>query len=76
MFLFQDEFVDKNRKDIPNAIRFTIQKSTSLFEIPDIESNPAHSLRTVASTLKFEVDSLIKNLKKTVSNKLKQNRLS
>lgn len=67
MFLFQADFVEKNRKYIPNALRLIIQKSTALFEISDIETKPARSLKTSASTLKFEVDSLIKNLEKTVS---------
>lgn len=66
MSLFQDDFVDKNRKDSPNALRLLIQKSTSL---SDIESEPVRLLKTLASTLKFEVDSLIKNLKETVSDK-------
>lgn len=66
MSLFQDDFVDKNRKDSPNSLRLLIQKSTSL---SDIESEPVRLLKTLASTLKFEVDSLIKNLKETVSDK-------
>lgn len=65
MFSFQDDFVDKNRRDIPNALRLMIQNSTAL---SDIESEPVRSSKTLASTLKFEVDNLIKNLEKTVSN--------
>lgn len=73
---FQDDFVNKNRKDIPNALRLMIQKSTALFQMSDIESKAARSLKTSASTLKFEVDSLIKNLEKTVSEIFKQIRLT
>lgn len=71
MFLFQDDFVEKNRKDIPNALRLMIQKSTALFETSGIESKPERSFKSIASTLKFEVDGLIKNLEKTVSDKFK-----
>lgn len=68
MLLFQDDFVDKNRKEIPKRLRFLIQKSTGL---SDIDSEPVRSLKTLASTLKFEVDNLIKNPKETVSDKFK-----
>lgn len=71
MFLFQDDFVNKNRRDIPYVLRLMIQKSRALLEISDIESKPVRSLKTVASTLKFGVDGLIENIEKTVSDKLK-----
>lgn len=69
MLLFQDDFVDKNRKNISNALRLMIQKSTAKLEISDTESKPARTLKTLTSTLKFEIDSLIKELQKTVSDK-------
>lgn len=68
MFLFQDDFLEKNRKHIPKNIRLLIQKSTALFdENVILESKQTKSLKTLTSTLKFEVDMLIENLKKTVS---------
>lgn len=73
MLLFQDDFVDKNRKEIPKSLRFLIQKSTGL---SDIESEPVRSLKTIASTLKFELDNLIKNLKETVSDKFNYGKIS
>lgn len=67
MFMLQDDFIDKNRKDTPNVLRSIINKSTTLIEVTDDESNPERALKTVASSLKFEIDILIEKLKKTVS---------
>lgn len=65
---FQDDFIDKNRKDISNALHSMIQKSTAQLEISDSDSKSARPSKTFASTLKFGLDGLIKSLKKTVSD--------
>lgn len=65
--MLQDDFIDKNRKDIPNVLLAVILKSKALSEISDDESKPERSLKTVASSLKFEIDVLIEQLEKTVS---------
>lgn len=54
---------------MPNALRSMIYKSTALLEKCAIESKPDSKLKTSAASLKFGVDSLIENLKKTVRNK-------
>lgn len=73
IWFHQDDFVDKNRKNIPNTIRLMIEKSTALLEVPNIEPKPARPLKTLASSLKFEIDNLMKSLKGTVSNEFQQN---
>lgn len=65
----------KNRKEIPNALRLMIETSTVLLQISPNELRPARSYKTLASTLKFEIDSLIKDIEKTVSNKPQLRRL-
>lgn len=69
MFLFQDDFIDKNRKVLPNGLRMIIHKSSGLFEASIIKSK---SNCTTASRLKFEIDNLVEKLKETVidSNEL------
>lgn len=67
LHLFQDDFVEKNQKAMPNGLRLVIQKSIHPFEKSNtIESKSDRTLKTVASNLRFEIDNLIENLKKTV----------
>lgn len=52
---------------MPNALLAIIHKSKSLSEIFDKESKSKHTSKTVASSLKFEIDALLEQLRKTVS---------
>lgn len=54
-----------------NALSSIIHKSTALLEKGSIESKPDQVLRTSAASLKFGVDGLIENIKKTVRNAFK-----
>lgn len=71
VFLFQDDFVDKNRKLIPYALNLMIKKSTTLFVIPDSDLKPERTKKSTASSLKYGIDCLIERLKETVSNNFK-----
>lgn len=54
---------------MPNALLSMIHKSKTLSEIFDEETKPKHTAKTVASSLKFEIDALTEQLRKTVSYK-------
>lgn len=54
---------------MPDALRSMVYKSTALLEKCAIESQSDRKLKTSATSLKFGIDSLIENLKKTVKNK-------
>lgn len=71
IFLFQDDFVDKNRKLISNALNLMIKKSTTLFVICDPDLKPERTKKSTASCLKHEIDCLLDRLKETVSNNFK-----
>lgn len=63
-FLFQSDFVEKNRNIVPHALRLVIQKSRGLDETANVK--PERTIKSSASILKYEIDNLIERLKKTV----------
>lgn len=65
-FYFQNDFVEKNERNIPNGLRLIIKHSTSLFEKSHLVSKSEHVLKTTASVLKNEMDNLVEELEKTV----------
>lgn len=62
--MLQNDFVEKNRKILPNALRVMIQKPVALFEKP----KQNRTLKTTAATLQSEIGDLIGKLKQTVIN--------
>lgn len=67
ILMLQDDFIDKNRKDMPNVLLSMIQKSKTLSEISYSDFKHVRTSKTLASSLKFEIDTLIEQLKKTVT---------
>lgn len=66
---FQDDFVEKNQKFLPNQLRLIIQGSTRLFEKSEVTMKC--TTKTTASALKSEIDSLMEKLKQTVIAQIK-----
>lgn len=62
--LFQADFVEKNQKIISNDLRVIINNSTEIFMQTEIKSN--RTSKTFISDRKYEVDTLMEKLKKTV----------
>lgn len=67
--MIQDDFVEKNQKGLANNLDLIIQITKQLFEKSCIEKlTPKRTSKTSASSLKFEIDSLMEKLKNTVIN--------